>query len=530
MPALFAFESTLTLQGGVAIPTDDVDGENVWKGAWGLSWDAWLTKYLALGINPYFNNLLVMDGADMDSYSSSIEGVDVYLKLRPTNFLTLNFKDVAIINRVSPFAALGVGYAHHGSKSVQGLPELDRSKYMYVLPNVAAGISLLTKWNTTLDLGVKYDYTNTDRIDFKNTGYWQDGYITPYIGLGLHFGGRKAALQPVILATAAFGDFSTTQGTPSAAQSYTLAGTDLTGDINVIAPEGYELSLDGGSTWAKTATWKQGSDLPILVRLTGEEAGAFNGNIVNSSLGAVTLNLPVFGIVQEYIAPQPEITSVGTFTRFSTEEGSPSAAQSVRISGKDLAGMISVSAPEGYEISADGGQTWVKTATLRSDFDGTVWARLTGTQPGDYEGHVIFSSAGAPDLRLPVSGRVNEKMPEPVKEIDPGLIQTVVHFETYLYEISPSDKLLLDALAAGLKEFPGVKLLVRGHTDNSGNDRINIPLGENRAKAVKEYLVSKGVEADRLETKGYAATVPMDTNETVEGRANNRRTDFAASN
>lgn len=522
VPAMFAFESTLTLQGGVAIPTDDVDGENIWKGAWGLSWDVWLTECLALGINPYFNNILVMDGEASDSYSSSIEGGDVYLKLRPTRYVALNFQEKALINRISPFLSLGVGYAHHGSDRVQYAGDKEENDYMFVLPNMGAGISFLTKWNTILDLGVKYDYAATDLIDLKETGDWQDGYITPYVGLGLHFGAPKA--QPIILASADFRDFSTTQGTPSEAQRFTIQGTDLKGNLLISAPEGYEISLDGGQTWSKTAIWDQESELPILVRLAGEEAGTFDGQILISSEGAANVNLPVFGYVEEFIPAKPEMTAFGTLRGFTTEAGTPSEAQSVRISAQDLAENITVTAPEGFEISINGGQSWASSATLAPDFDGMVWVRMSGNEPGDYDGNVVFFSEGAPDLILPVSGVVTEKAPE---EIDPKLIQTVVHFETYKYDISDADRLLLDALAAGLKAFPDIRLLVRGHTDSSGNDKINVPLGKNRAKAVKEYLVSKGIDESRLETRGYAATVPVDTNETVEGRANNRRTDFA---
>jgi outer membrane protein OmpA-like peptidoglycan-associated protein len=521
MPALFAFESTLTLQGGVAIPTDDVDGENIWKGAWGISWDVWLTECLALGINPYFNNILVMDGKASDSYSSSIEGGDVYLKLRPTRYVALNFKEKALINRISPFLSLGVGYAHHGSERVQYVGDQEEIDYMFVLPNVGAGISFLTKWNTVLDLGVKYDYADTDLIDLKESGDGQDGYITPYIGLGIHFGAPKA--QPVILAKADFGDFSTIRGTPSEAQSFTIQGTNLKGDMDISSPEGYELSQDGGLTWSRMASWDQESELPILVRLTGEEAGTFDGYILSSSEGAANVNLPVSGYVEEFIPAKPEITASGTLSGFTTEAGKSSAAQSVRISAQDLSGNITVDAPEGFEISVDGGQSWGSSATLDPDFDGMVWVRMSGNEPGEYDGNIVFSSEGAPDLILPISGVVTEKAPE---EIDPKLIQTVVHFETYEYDISETDKLLLDALAAGLKAFPDVRLLVRGHTDSSGNDSINVPLGQNRAKAVKDYLVSKGIDESRLETRGYAETVPVDTNETVEGRANNRRTDF----
>jgi adhesin transport system outer membrane protein len=67
---------------------------------------------------------------------------------------------------------------------------------------------------------------------------------------------------------------------------------------------------------------------------------------------------------------------------------------------------------------------------------------------------------------------------------------------------------------------------VQGHCDTTGNDKINDPLSQNRANAVKKYLVNKGVAAERLEAKGYGSRRSTATNATVEGRRLNRRVQF----
>jgi len=67
---------------------------------------------------------------------------------------------------------------------------------------------------------------------------------------------------------------------------------------------------------------------------------------------------------------------------------------------------------------------------------------------------------------------------------------------------------------------------VRGHTDAKGSDSYNLRLSENRAKSVVDYLVSKGVNPKRLKYKGYGKSIPIDTNETEEGRSKNRRVEF----
>lgn len=77
-----------------------------------------------------------------------------------------------------------------------------------------------------------------------------------------------------------------------------------------------------------------------------------------------------------------------------------------------------------------------------------------------------------------------------------------------------------------LNEVPSLRIEISGHTDSRGSDEYNQKLSEDRAKAVVAYLVEKGISAKRLEYKGYGETKPIATNETDEGRQQNRRTEF----
>lgn len=82
---------------------------------------------------------------------------------------------------------------------------------------------------------------------------------------------------------------------------------------------------------------------------------------------------------------------------------------------------------------------------------------------------------------------------------------------------------VLQAMTAILKEYPNSRFSLEGHTDSDGADAMNQKLSEDRAGAVKDYLIENGIEASRLSSKGFGETTPVDTNKTAKGKANNRR-------
>lgn len=84
----------------------------------------------------------------------------------------------------------------------------------------------------------------------------------------------------------------------------------------------------------------------------------------------------------------------------------------------------------------------------------------------------------------------------------------------------------LDRLLKLLTNYPTTRIEISGHTDNKGSVKTNTVLSEARAKSVVDYLINKGIAADRLEYKGYAYFQPVTTNDTEEGRQQNRRVEF----
>ena len=82
---------------------------------------------------------------------------------------------------------------------------------------------------------------------------------------------------------------------------------------------------------------------------------------------------------------------------------------------------------------------------------------------------------------------------------------------------------VLQAITAILKEYPTANFSIEGHTDSDGKDAANQTLSENRAAAVKNYLIENGIASSRLSSAGFGETKPIDTNKTKAGKANNRR-------
>ncbi|RME53439.1 MAG: OmpA family protein, partial [Deltaproteobacteria bacterium] len=99
-------------------------------------------------------------------------------------------------------------------------------------------------------------------------------------------------------------------------------------------------------------------------------------------------------------------------------------------------------------------------------------------------------------------------------------------FETNSAKVREESFEILDEIYRVLVENPNLSLQIDGHTDNVGNPEANRRLSEERARAVMQYLIDKGIDPARLSAAGYGASRPVAPNTTPEGRAANRRVDF----
>jgi OOP family OmpA-OmpF porin len=117
-------------------------------------------------------------------------------------------------------------------------------------------------------------------------------------------------------------------------------------------------------------------------------------------------------------------------------------------------------------------------------------------------------------------------------EITAEVAKTVEYAAKNVYFATGSTKLLaksyaaLNELVKVLNSNTSLKLKVDGHTDNVGADDFNMKLSDGRAASVKNYLISKGITADRLESEGFGETMPVADNKTAAGKAKNRRVEM----
>lgn len=130
---------------------------------------------------------------------------------------------------------------------------------------------------------------------------------------------------------------------------------------------------------------------------------------------------------------------------------------------------------------------------------------------------------------------IPEPEPEPIPEPEFDGIKLEVNkpiqlknifFETAKWELLPASFVELNKLYDLLIEYPNMEIAIHGHTDSRASDNYNLNLSKNRARSVFEWLGSKGIDLNRLQSEGFGENNPIDTNDTDEGRQNNRRVEF----
>jgi OOP family OmpA-OmpF porin len=181
--------------------------------------------------------------------------------------------------------------------------------------------------------------------------------------------------------------------------------------------------------------------------------------------------------------------------------------------------------PAGRKVNAEG-------CELDSDGDGVVDGsdKCPGTPAGrkvnaegcelDSDGDGIVDGA---DKCPTVYAKTADGCPPP-------LVLEGVEFDNDKATLRQESFAILDKTAASMQHWADAKIEVGGHTDSVGTDDYNMALSQRRAETVRDYLISKGIAADRLTAKGYGETKPVADNATEEGRFKNRRVELTRQN
>ena len=107
-----------------------------------------------------------------------------------------------------------------------------------------------------------------------------------------------------------------------------------------------------------------------------------------------------------------------------------------------------------------------------------------------------------------------------------ALLTTMVHFDFDKSNIRPGDAAVLDQKGSILQANPDARIRIAGHCDERGSDEYNLALGNRRATAAKQYLVSHGIDAGRIETTSYGKERPLDPEHNEDAWSTNRRDEF----
>jgi hypothetical protein len=225
--------------------------------------------------------------------------------------------------------------------------------------------------------------------------------------------GTTTAGPPTIVTTGTLSSFSTPQGTPSAEQSFTVSATNLTANLVITPPTGYQVSLTSGSGFAATVSLTPSTGTvnttTIFVRMTGATVGSFSGNVAAASTGATTQNVAVTGSV---LAVPSVATNAATLRKLYSNTGISSDTLCFRVSGSNLTNDISVTLTgSSFEISTVstgpfGPGPINLTQTAGSVAETQVFVRMKSTATGSVTGSIGISSTGATTLNRTLNGQV----------------------------------------------------------------------------------------------------------------------------
>jgi len=162
---------------------------------------------------------------------------------------------------------------------------------------------------------------------------------------------------------------------------------------------------------------------------------------------------------------------------------------------------------------------------------GAATGAAVGGGKGAVIGGVVGTAAGAivGDYMTKQKKELEQVPGADVQQVGDELVvtfQSPILFDTDSSVLKPEARNLLEDVAAVLQRYPETNVLVKGHTDDTGSETHNQQLSERRANSVRSYLVTRGVSSPRLTSLGFGESMPVASNASSGGRAQNRRVEL----
>lgn len=188
-----------------------------------------------------------------------------------------------------------------------------------------------------------------------------------------------------------------------------------------------------------------------------------------------------------------------------TSKGLPSAVELTDLSTRTLLSKVQTDETGNYFITLPIGKDYAFTVSRK--------------------GYLFYSENFSLSQKAPDS-TYNIDIPLKPIEANATVILKNIFFDVNRYDLKPESTTELDNLVLLMRDNPTLKIQINGHTDNAGKINDNMVLSNNRAQAVVQYLITKGIDGARLTHKGFGPNQPLADNATEEGRAQNRRTEL----
>ncbi|HEU4633232.1 MAG TPA: OmpA family protein [Flavisolibacter sp.] len=209
--------------------------------------------------------------------------------------------------------------------------------------------------------------------------------------------------------------------------------------------------------------------------------------------------------LREDIRPARTLWVKGKVFDKKTTAGLPSTVELIDLASKQTVSRVQTDETGNYLITLPVGKDYAFNVARR--------------------GYLFYSDNYSLKEKSPDSTYQKDIPLQPI-EVNAAIVLRNIFFDVNKYDLKPESQIELDKLVQLLQDNPTVKIQIEGHTDNVGSAADNQKLSENRAKAVVNYLNSKGIALARLIAKGYGAAQPVADNASEEGRSQNRRTEL----